>query len=302
VQNGTLKSGDILVAGGTYGKLKAMFNDLGKPIKEALPSAPVAVLGLSDVPVPGDLFRVVASDREARMIVAERKLAVKTAESKPAKAVSLDDVFAKFQAGQVKELALIIKADVQGSLEPLVSSLDKLTVGNGPRVNILYAETGNITENDVMLATASSAIIIGFSVAVDGTAQRLAETSGVSIRQYDIIYRVTEDIEKALQGLLEPEYKPVVMGRAEVRAVFKIGKLGNIAGCIVREGELRRNAKMRVLRQNKVEFEGEISSLKHEKEDVREVQKGFECGVGLKDFDAFKVGDVLEAFTIERVN
>lgn len=137
---------------------------------------------------------------------------------------------------------------------------------------------------------------------MDGTAQRLAETSGVSIRQYDIIYRVTEDIEKALQGLLEPEYKPVVIGRAEVRAVFKIGKLGNIAGCIVREGELRRNAKMRVLRQSKVEHEGEISSLKHEKEDVRDVQKGYECGVGLKDFEAFKVGDVLEAYVIERVN
>ncbi len=302
VQNGTLKAGDILVAGTAYGKIKAMFNDQGKPIKSALPSMPVAVLGLSEVPVPGDLFRVVDSDREARVLVGERKLAVKAAESKPAQAVSLDDVFARFQAGQVKELALIIKADVQGSLEPLVSSLEKLAVDHGPRVNILYAETGNVTENDVMLATASSAIIIGFSVSVDGAAQRLAETSGVSIRQYDIIYRVTEDIEKALQGLLEPEYKPVVVGRAEVRAVFKIGRLGNIAGCIVREGELRRNAKIRVVRQGKVEHDGEVSSLKHEKEDVRDVQKGFECGVGVKDFEAFKVGDVLEAYVIERVN
>ena len=302
VQNGTLKAGDILVAGAAYGKIKAMFNDQGKPIKAALPSMPVAVLGLSEVPVPGDLFRVVDTDREARVLVADRKLAAKAAESKPAQAVSLDDVFARYQAGQVKELALIIKADVQGSLEPLVSSLEKLAVDNGPRVNILYAETGNVTENDVMLATASNAIIIGFSVSVDGAAQRLAETSGVSIRQYDIIYRVTEDIEKALQGLLEPVYKPVVVGRAEVRAVFKIGRLGNIAGCIVREGELRRNAKIRVVRQGKVEHDGEVSSLKHEKEDVRDVQKGFECGVGVKDFEAFKVGDVLEAYVIERVN
>jgi len=203
VQNGTLKAGDILVAGAAYGKIKAMFNDQGKPIKAALPSMPVAVLGLSEVPVPGDLFRVVDTDREARVLVADRKLAAKAAESKPAQAVSLDDVFARYQAGQVKELALIIKADVQGSLEPLVSSLEKLAVDNGPRVNILYAETGNVTENDVMLATASNAIIIGFSVSVDGAAQRLAETSGVSIRQYDIIYRVTED-----------ELRRLVLGRA----------------------------------------------------------------------------------------
>ncbi|MCC7359213.1 MAG: translation initiation factor IF-2 [Anaerolineales bacterium] len=302
VQNGTLRAGDTLVAGTAMGKIRAMFDDHAKPIKEAAPSMPVQVLGLSDVPAPGDLFRVVGSDREARMIVAQRKLDLKAAEAKPAAAVSLDQVFARFKAGEQKELPLIVKADVQGSLEPIVSSLDKLSVTDGPRVNVLYAETGNITENDVMLATASNAILIGFSVGVDGAAQKLAETNGVSIRQYDIIYRVTEDIEKAVKGLLEPEYKPVVIGRAEVRAVFKIGKLGNIAGCLVREGELRRNAKMRVVRQNKVEFTGEIASLKHEKEDVREVQKGFECGVGLKEFDAFKAGDLLECFVVERVN
>jgi translation initiation factor IF-2 len=302
VQNGTLHSGDILIAGSASGKIRAMFNDRGKPVREAAPSTPVAVLGLSGVPLPGDLFRVVASDREARLIVAKRKLEQKTAEAKPSVTMSLDQVFAKFQAGEAKELALIVKADVQGSLEPIVTQLEKLSTTDGPRVNVLYAETGNVTENDVMLATASSAIIIAFSVAVDPPAVRLAETNGVSIRQYDIIYRVTEDIEKALRGLLEPEYKQVVIGRAEVRAVFKIGKLGNIAGCQVREGEIRRNAKVRVVRQAKVEFEGEVSSLKHEKEDVREVQKGFECGVALKDFDAFKVGDILEFYTLERVN
>ena len=302
VQNGTLHSGDIVIAGSASGKIRAMFNDRGKPVREAAPSTPVAVLGLSGVPLPGDLFRVVASDREARLIVAKRKLDQKTAEAKPSVTMSLDQVFAKFQAGEAKELALIVKADVQGSLEPIVTQLEKLSTTDGPRVNVLYAETGNVTENDVMLATASSAIIIGFSVAVDPPAVRLAETNGVSIRQYDIIYRVTEDIEKALRGLLEPEYKQVVIGRAEVRAVFKIGKLGNIAGSQVREGEIRRNAKVRVLRQGKVEFEGEVSSLKHEKEDVREVQKGFECGIALKDFDAFKVGDFLEFYTLERVN
>jgi translation initiation factor IF-2 len=302
VQNGTLHAGDILVAGMSSGKIRAMFNDRGKAIKEAGPSTPVAVLGLSDVPVPGDLFRVVPSEREARVIVGKRKMDQKAAEAKPAKTLSLDQVFAKFQAGEAKELNLIVKADVQGSLEPIVTQLEKLSsTTDGPRVNVLYAETGNLTENDVMLASASKAIIIGFSVSVDTSAQRLAEANGVSIRQYDVIYRVTEDIEKALKGLLEPEYKQVVLGRADVRAVFKIGKLGNIAGCIVREGEIRRNGKVHVTRQGKVEFDGEISSLKHEKEDVHDVQKGFECGIGVKDFGGFKVGDSLEAYATERV-
>jgi translation initiation factor IF-2 len=302
VQNGTLRSGDTIVAGSAHGKIRAMFNDKGAPVREATPSTPVAVLGLSEVPVPGDLFRVVANEREARTIVADRKADAKAASHKPAEAMSLEQVFAKFKAGEAKELALIVKADAQGSLEPIVTSVQKLAIADGPRVNVLYSETGNITENDVMLATASNAIIIGFSVSADSSAQRLAETNGVSIRQYDIIYRVTEDIEKALKGMLEPEFKAVVHGRAEVRAVFKIGRLGNIAGCIVREGELKRNHKARVVRQGKIEFDGEVSSLKHEKEDVRDVQKGFECGVGLRDYEGFKVGDVLEFYTVEQVN
>ena len=302
VQNGTLRAGDVLVAGAAHGRIRAMFNDKGQPIREASPSAPVSVLGLSDVPAPGDLFRVVPSEREARAIVAERKQAQKDAESKSAKPLSLDQVFAKFQAGETKELTLIIKADMQGSLEPIVNSLEKLSTADGPKVNVLYAETGNVTENDVMLATASKAIIIGFAVSADAAAQRLAETNGVSIRQYDVIYRVIEDVEKALQGLLEPEYEPVVIGRAEVRAVFRIPKVGHIAGCLVREGEIRRSAKARVIRNNRVEFEGEVASLRHEKDDVREVQKGFECGVGLKDFEAFKAGDILEFFVIEQVS
>jgi translation initiation factor IF-2 len=302
VQNGTLHAGDVIVAGTASGKIRAMFDDQGRPIKEAAPSTPVTVLGLSDAPLPGEVFRVADSDREARSVVAERKLAQREAEAKPSQAMSLDQVFAKFQAGETKELTLIVKSDVQGSLEPIVNSLEKLATEDGPRVTVLYAEPGKVTENDVMLATASKAIIIGFNVTADATAQRLAETSGVSIRHYEVIYRVTEDIEKALKGMLEPEYKPVTIGRAEVRAVFKISKLGNIAGCIVREGELRRSAKVRVWRGGKVEHEGEVSSLKHEKDDVKEVKKGFECGVGLKDFESLKVGDVLEFFVIERVN
>jgi len=301
VQNGTLHSSDVVVAGATCGKIRAMFDDRGKPIREAPPSAPVRILGLGEMPVPGDLFRVMPTDREARLLVAERKLAHKASETQPSAALSLDQVFAKFKAGETKELPLIVKADMQGSLEPIVNSLSKLSIEDGPKVNVLYAETGNITENDVMLATASKAIIIGFAVSADTAAQHLAESSGISIRQYDVIYRVIEDVEKALKGLLEPEYREVVVGRAEVRAVFKIPKIGHVAGCAVREGELRRNAKMRVLRSGKVEHSGEVSSLKHEKEDVREVAKGFECGVSLKDFDDFKPGDLLECFVTERV-
>ncbi|MBL8055514.1 MAG: translation initiation factor IF-2 [Anaerolineales bacterium] len=302
VQNGTLRGGDVLVAGSAYGKIRAMFSDKGKPIREAGPSAPVSILGLSDVPVPGDLFRVVDSEREARLIVAERKLAAKEAKTEQVKAApSLDQIFAKFQAGEAKELALIVKADAQGSLEPIVTSLNKLEVADGPKVNVLYAETGNVTENDVKLAAASSAVVIGFSVAAEGAAQRLAEASGVSIRQYDVIYRVVEDVERALKGMLEPEYKPVVIGRAEVKAVFRIPKIGNIAGCLVREGELRRNAKVRVVRQNKTEFDGEVGSLRREKEDVREVSKGMECGVGVKNFDSLKVGDILEFYVVQQV-
>ncbi len=301
VQNGTLHASDVLVAGMAHGRIRAMFDDHGNPIRDASPSTPVTILGLSDVPQPGDVFHVVGSDKEARLIVAQRKLAQKDAQAKPAKALSLDQVFAKFKAGETKELTLIVKADMQGSLEPIVNSLKKLSTDDGPRVNVMYAETGNITENDVMLATASNAILIGFAVSADAAAQRLAETNGVSIRQYDVIYRVVEDVEKALKGLLEPEYKPVVIGKAEVRAVFKIPKVGYIAGCYVREGELRRNAKVRVLRNSKKEFEGEVASLRHEKDDVREVKKGFECGVGIRDFDAVKAGDILEFFVVERV-
>jgi translation initiation factor IF-2 len=295
VQNGTLRVGDAIVAGKSHGKVRAMFNDRGKPVSEALPSTPVSVLGISDVPNAGELFRVVDTDREARIIVEERKMAAREAAAAPQQALSLDQIFAKFQAGEAKELPLIVKADVQGSLEPIVTSLERLG-GEGPKVNILYAETGNVTENDVLLASASKAIVIGFAVQPDTGATRLAEAQAVSIRLYDVIYRLTDDVDKALKGLLEPEYKDVTIGRAEVRQVFKIPRIGNIAGSYVIEGEIRRNAKARVWRGGKSLFEGEVSSLKHEKEDVRELRQGFECGIGLSGFDEFKTGDVIEFF------
>jgi translation initiation factor IF-2 len=214
--------------------------------------------------------------------------------------VTLEQLFDRYQAGDIRELRLIIKADVQGSLEPIVSSVNDLGKGD-IAINILHAETGNIGENDIMLASASKAIVIGFNVQADGAARRLADAEGVSVRLYDIIYRLTEDLEKALKGMLEPEEKETVVGHAEVRAVFHISKVGNIAGCRVLDGEIRRNAHIRVMRKGSLVFQGHVSSLKHLQDDVREVRAGYECGISLKGFNEFESGDILECFTVERV-
>jgi translation initiation factor IF-2 len=276
-----------------------MFDFRGRTVRKAGPATPVSVMGLSDVPQAGDLFRVVASEREARVVVEERQLAQKQNTAAQKSAVTLEQLFDRYQSGELRELRLIVKADVQGSLEPVVSSLNELSGDIG--VNILHAETGNIGENDVMLAAASKAIVIGFNVQADGAARRLAEAEGVSIRLYDIIYRLTEDIEKALKGMLEPEEKETVIGHAEVRAVFHISKVGNVAGCRVMDGEIRRNARIRSLRKGVILFEGHIASLKHLQDDVREVRAGFECGISLKGYNDFEVGDVFECYTIEKV-
>jgi translation initiation factor IF-2 len=301
VQNGSLEVGSVVVAGAAYGKLRGMFDHYGRRVRKAGPATPVSVMGLNDVPAAGDLFETVPSEKEARSIVYERKQAKEKAAASPKSSITLEQLFDRFQAGEERELRLVIKADVQGSLEPIVSSLKDLGTSD-IAINILHAETGNIGENDVMLAAASKAIIVGFSVQADGSARRLAEAEGVSIRLYDIIYRMIEDIEKALKGMLEPEEKEVVIGRAEVRALFRISKIGTIAGCRVVEGELRRNARLRVLRGGKVVAEGETGSLKHLQEDVREVRQGFECGVSLKNFDGYAVGDMLECYTYELVS
>ena len=300
VQSGTLRVGDAIVAGGSEGSLRAMFDFQGKPLAEAPPSTPVSVLGLSDLPAAGEVFRVVESSRQARSLAAAHRSEAQAAQVRPRGARSLEQIFEAFQAGEAQELRLVVKADVQGSLEPIVSSLKDLSAGD-IHVNILHAATGNISGDDVMLASASKAIIIGFSVAVDPAVRRTAEAEGVDIRTYDIIYRLTEDIEKALKGMLEPEKRKVELGRAEVRAVFRIPKLGNIAGCYVVKGEARRNASARVVRGGEVVHEGPISSLRHVKDDVRDMREGFECGIGLRGFDEFKVGDMLEIFTEEEV-
>jgi translation initiation factor IF-2 len=297
VQNGTLRASDIVVAGTAYGRLRALFDFRGKSVEEVGPSTPVGVLGFSDVPSAGDLFKVVRSDKEARTLI-NKRIEEQKEQKQASKKASLEDLFAAYQAGEARELSLIVKADVQGSLEPMMSELEKLGKGE-IGVNVLHAETGNIGENDIMLASASSAIVIGFNVQADVAARRLADKEGISIRLYDIIYRMTEDIEKALKGMLEPEVIEKEIGRAEVLAVFPISKIGKIAGCRVREGELRRNAKVRMYRGEDLVFEGDMSSLKHEKENVNEIRTGFECGVGLKNFHDIEVGDELVCYVLE---
>jgi translation initiation factor IF-2 len=298
IQNGTLKTGDVVVAGTAYGRLRALSDFRGKPVKKAGPSMPVSVMGLNDVPVAGDLFEVVSSEKEARLIVAERQALAK-AQAQTKKKVSLEDLFNSVQSGEAKELNLIVKADVQGSLDPIVSELNKLGEGE-IGIRVLHAETGNIGDNDVMLASASKAIIIGFNVQVDVSARRMAEKEGVDIRLYEIIYRMTEDIEKALRGMLEPETKEQIIGRAQVLATFNASKFGRVAGCRVTEGELRRNARVRLYRGSDLVYEGEMGSLRHEKDDVKEVRQGYECGVGFKNFSDIQVGDQLVCYVIEK--
>jgi translation initiation factor IF-2 len=299
VQNGTLEVGDVIIVGTAHGRVRAMFDYQGNPIENATPSMPVSILGLSDIPEAGELFTVSESERKARLITEERQQQILEAKSQP-RTMSLDQVYEAFQAGETQELRLVIKVDAQGSIEPITSSLGEISAGE-IKVNVLHAATGNISENDVMLATASDAIVIGFNVVADQAAQRAAESEGVDIRIYDIIYRLTEDIEKALKGMLEPEIRRVVLGRAEVRAVFHIPKVGKIAGCMVLEGELRRNAKIRVLRGEEVIWDSPIASLKHVKDDVREIREGFECGVGVRGFEKFEIDDILECYTEETV-
>ena len=302
VQNGTLEVGDPMVVGASYGRIRAMFDEHGRPVQRAGPSVPVEVLGLTSVPSAGEVFEVVKNEKIAKTMAAERAgQAQEAASVGPVRPLTLSDVYAQIQAGKVKELALIIKADGQGSIEPIVNSLKKLN-GENVKVNILHAGTGNISENDVMLAIASHGIVIGFSVQVDAAARKGADAGGVDVRQYDIIYKLVEDVDKALKGLLEPVYADKVIGHAEVRQVFKIRGIGSVAGCIVRDGVAQRDAKARVLRGEEIVFDGSLHSLKRFQEDVKEVKLGFECGVALEGFAQYKEGDVVEFYVKERVS
>lgn len=300
VKRGTLRVGDPIIAGAVYGRVRAMINDKGERVDEACPSTPVVVLGLSDVPSAGDIFEVAANDKTARLIAEERSQRKRLAELTTKKAVSLDDFFKQIKEGEVKELNLIIKADVQGSVEAVRNSLVSLS-NEEVRVNPIHIGVGAITEYDIMLANASHAIVIGFNVRPDLNAKRLAEHDKVEIRTYRVIYKAIEEIKAALEGLLEPDYKEVVTGRAEVRATFKVPKIGMIAGLYVVDGKITRNNQVRLLRNGVVIHEGKISSLKRFQDDVREVNEGYECGLGIEGFNDLKAGDEIEVFVIEEI-
>jgi translation initiation factor IF-2 len=257
---------------------------------------PVSVMGLNQLPSAGDQFHVADNEKEARQAVIEKQESEKK-QSSTGKKITLEELFSKIKAGEAKELNLILKADVQGSLEPIVGEIKNLGQGE-IRINVLHSETGNISENDVLLASSSQAIIFGFNVQADVAARRLADKEGVSIRLYDIIYRLTEDVEKALKGMLAPEFSEKPIGKAVVLQVFSLSKGTNIAGCRVTEGEIRRNGKIRITRGQDIVYEGEVSSLKHEKEDVREIRTGFDCGIGLRNFSDIQIGDILECYQL----
>jgi len=304
VQNGTLEVGDTIIAGTAYGRIKAMFDFHGNKIDQAEPSVPVSVMGINDVPQAGELFTRVENEKTAREIAEERSLESERAEAERDQGASLEQLFARVQAGEEEELRLVIKADVQGSLEPIISSVQDLKSGGEQDigVKIIHTGTGQIGENDVMLASATDAIVIGFNIEADSAARRAADTEKVSIRTYHIIYNLIDDIEKALKGMLEPVEKKILIGRAEVLAVFPSGRFDQVAGCRVEKGEIRRNAKIRVVRDGKVVYDGDIDSLKRHQDDVTEVRKGFECGIGLRGFSDFEEGDMLESYVIEMVS
>jgi translation initiation factor IF-2 len=302
IQNGTLELGNAMAVGTAYGRVRAMFDERGLPVQKAGPSIPVEVLGLTSVPSAGDMFEVVKNEKIARTIAAERQSTAHAAAAVgPVRPVTLSDLYAQIQAGKIKELALIIKADGQGSIEPIVNSLQKLG-DEKVKVNILHAGTGDISENDVALAAASTGIVIGFNVIVDAAARKMAETTGVDVRLYNIIYKLVEDVDKALKGLLEPVYADKVVGHAEVRQLFKIRGVGFIAGCTVRDGMALRDAKGRVRRGEDVIFDGPLHSLKIVHDDVKEVRTGLDCGVALEGFTDFKEGDIIEFYVKERVS
>jgi translation initiation factor IF-2 len=301
VERGTLRVGDPIVAGAAWGRVRALLDHNGEKIKEAPPSTPVQVLGFSDVPTAGDEFRVTVDDKTARTIAEAREQRYrsqdlrKTPSMGGASGARLEDIFEQIQRGETATLNLILKADVQGSLEAVTESLRKLE-REEVKLSFVHRAVGGITENDVQLAAASNATIIGFNVRPDRKARTLAENEDVEIRTYEIIYKLLEDIESAMVGMLAPEFEEIVTGDAEVREIFSVPRIGKIAGCYVRNGVITRGSKVRFLREGTVIWNGSIQSLKRFKDDAREVAAGFECGIGLSDFQDLKSGDVIETY------
>lgn len=298
VQNGTLHTGDIIIAGTTVGRVRVMLNDRGAEVKEAGPSTPVEITGLDEVPAAGDIVNAVADERLARTLVDQRKHDLKEQEFKSYQKVTLDNLFSQIEQGEMKELAIVVKADVQGSVEAVRQSLEKLT-NDEVRVRVIHGGVGAISKSDVMLANASNAIIIGFNVRPDPVARDSAEEDGVEIRTYRIIYDAIEDVTQAMKGMLAPKYRDVDLGRVEVRQVYKISSVGTVAGCYVTEGKVTRASMIRVVRDGIVIAEDKIDSLKRFKDDVREVAQGYECGIGLDKFNDVKEGDIFEAYVVE---
>ncbi|MCJ7763573.1 MAG: translation initiation factor IF-2 [Dehalococcoidales bacterium] len=296
IHDGSLKLGDMVVVGSTWGRVKAMFNDTGKRVRRARPSSPVVVLGLHSVPQVGDTLTAVAGERQARDMVEENQQKSQQA----TKTVSLINLFDQISAGKVQELDIIFKADVQGSVEPIKISLERLTT-DAVQVKIVHSGSGNITESDVMLAVASKGLVIAFNTKIEAGAQKLAEAEGIDIRSYKVIYDLIGDVEKALKGMLTPEFVDVIDGRAEVRVVFPASKRNNIAGVYVIEGKISRGVTARLRRKEKIVSESSVNSLRRFKDDVKEVSAGYECGVGIKDYSDFQIGDILEFFRKEKV-
>ncbi len=299
VQDGTLREGDAFVAGLCWGKVRAMTNERGERLKEAGPSTPVEVLGLSDVPMAGDPFFVVENEKVAREISEERREKAKELSVDRGK-VTIEEIMKRLMEGESKELRLIVKADVQGSLEAIREVIDRLSTDE-IKVNIVHYGIGAVTETDVMLAKASGAIIIGFNVRPDAQARKVIEREKVEVRTYKVIYDIVEDIKKIMSGMLEPEEREVVLGRAEIRQIFKVPRVGNVAGCYVLEGKIARNAKIRIIRDGVIVYDGKLSSLKHYKDDVREIQAGYECGMAFENFQDIKEGDIVEAYEIQKI-
>ena len=300
IQTGTLRVGDVIVVGGTYGKVRALENSLGKRTTTAGPSTAAVILGLSEVPEAGDILRVVADEKEARTLVEARNLAAAAKAGDASGRATLEDLYRQIQAGQAKELRIILKADVSGSLGAITHALDQLSTDD-VRLNVLHEAAGDITDNDILLASASNAIVVGFNTKITDTARRAAESEGVDVRIYDIIYKLTDDIDAALGGLLEPEIVEVVEGRAEVRQIFKVGKSTVIAGCFVTDGRIVRGG-ARVWRSGKVVATDRIESLRRFRDDAREVAQNLECGIGLAGYQELQEGDIIECFSTKTVS
>ncbi len=298
ILHGTLQQGESFISGNIYGKARALFDENGKPLKSAGLSVPVEVLGFTDVPSAGDVFQVIPDPEKAKKISRIRNSQIEKKEAPEPEHLTLDQLFKKFEEGKVKELALIIRADVQGSVEVLTDILPSLSIEE-VKIRIVHSATGNITETDVLLASASNAIILGFNTKVTQKILDLAKEENVEIRSYNVIYQLTKDVKDALNGLLEPVQKEVYLGRAEIKRIFRVPKVGSIAGCMVIDGQITRNAQVRIIRGEEVVHQGKISSLKHIKEKVTEIKKGHECGIGIESFKDIQEGDIIEAFKTE---